>query len=80
MSVIVDARNWSPLYKSGIYTNCSQGPFDKSAYNHAVIAVALDANGIWTIKNSWGKEWGVNGHMQLPSGNPCGISDLATVP
>lgn len=77
MTVIVDASTWDPLYKVGIFNKC---PDDNFNYNHAVLVVAVDLFGRWTIRNSWGSQWGDEGHIQLPPGNSCGIADMGLLP
>ncbi len=47
----LSASNWS-AYKSGVFNNCN------TQLNHAVLLIANDNTGIWTIKNSWGVGWG----------------------
>jgi len=61
------------LYKSGIVDskNCS------TAINHAVVLIGYGAEAgtnYYTIRNSWGKDWGESGNFRIASaGNMCGI-------
>ncbi|XP_057643623.1 cathepsin Q-like isoform X1 [Chionomys nivalis] len=74
------------FYDEGIYhePNCSR-------YNlsHAVLVVGYgfdgnetDGNNYWTIKNSWGQSWGMNGYMKIAKDrkNHCGIASFAQYP
>jgi len=64
-------------YRSGIYTSYSGG----LAGYHAVVALGYGNSGstkFWTLQNSWGKRWGVNGYFNMKLGNNLvGIEDLA---
>ena len=58
----------------GVFNQCTQG----EKMNHAVLVVGYgqERNGqkYWLIKNSWGKNWGLNGHIKLGRGtNQCGV-------
>merc|ERR1712241_756791 len=58
----------------GVFNQCSKG----EKMNHAVLVVGYgqERNGqkYWLIKNSWGKNWGLNGHIKLGRGtNQCGV-------
>ena len=75
IAVAVDASKWSS-YSSGVFTGCSS----KARLNHGVLLVGVDAEGTWTIKNSWGPRWGENGFMRIAAGNSCGIADRASYP
>lgn len=72
VSVAVDATNWS-LYSKGVFSNCG------NSLNHGVLLVAIE-DGVWTIKNSWGPNWGQKGFIQLAAGNTCGVADVASYP
>lgn len=78
VAVAVDASNWQS-YKSGVFnaTSC------QAELNHGVLLtgfVATAANPYWTIKNSWGPNWGQNGYINLQNGNTCGVCDAASWP
>jgi len=48
--------------------------------NHAVLAVGWTRK-YWIIRNSWGKEWGVDGYLYLKrGGNNCAVLSDASVP
>lgn len=64
VSVGVDASDWGiRYYKSGIITkNCG------TSIDHAVLLVGYGTdNGVdyWTIKNSWGADWGEKGYFRI---------------
>ena len=65
IGVSVDANNWS-RYASGIFNNC------KKDLDHDVLLVGMNES-YWTIKNSWGADWGEKGFIRLAPGNTCGI-------
>lgn len=54
-------------YKSGIFNlNCRVHKFD-----HAVLIVGYGVDAktnqkYWIVRNSWGKDWGMNGYIHLP--------------
>lgn len=75
MTIAISANgNWR-LYESGVWfeKSCSSWP------NHAVLLVGYGTdNGrdYWLIKNSYGKEWGLNGYIKIArnvNDNYCGI-------
>jgi cathepsin L len=74
IAVNVDASNWQS-YQSGIFTNCSTTP----SANHVVLVVGVN-NNYWTLKNSWGISWGINGFMQLAPNNSCGLCTSPAFP
>lgn len=51
--------------------------------NHAVLLVGYGADPstgekFWSIKNSWGEEWGENGYFRIRRGtDECSIESLA---
>lgn len=59
---------------SGVFSNC------KKDYNHPVVIVGVDENGVWTARNEWGSNWGEKGNIRLAAGNTCGICELASYP
>lgn len=78
IAIAIDA-SYLKDYRSGIArpAGCS-----KSQLNHGVLLTAYgNENGtpFWTLKNSWGSEWGDNGFFRLYRGdNTCGVAEYAT--
>jgi len=51
--------------------------------NHAVTAVGYiteNGNEYLIVRNSWGANWGINGHFKVPLSNHCGIIDNGWLP
>lgn len=65
VSVSVDASTWA-TYKGGIMTDgCG------TETNHAVVVsgyIEGCTGPYWIIRNSWGNDWGVAGHLFLKYG------------
>jgi C1A family cysteine protease len=72
LAVRVDASNWH-LYSSGIFSNCATN------INHAVFMVG-SSDTAWTIKNSWGPNWGEKGYIRLAKGNTCNVCHTPSFP
>eukprot|EP00658_Telonema_sp_P-2_P019769 TRINITY_DN17780_c0_g1_i5.p1 TRINITY_DN17780_c0_g1~~TRINITY_DN17780_c0_g1_i5.p1 ORF type:complete len:253 (+),score=73.15 TRINITY_DN17780_c0_g1_i5:236-994(+) len=74
LSILVDASAWQ-FYQSGIMSNCTAGDVD-----HAVLITGFNDNeGSWTIKNSWGTQWGEAGYIRVQKGtNQCAMTKLPT--
>lgn len=72
ISVAVDASRWS-LYSSGVFSNCG------TAINHGVLLVGSNSD-FWTVKNSWGGNWGEKGFIRLAKGNTCAICNYPSYP
>jgi len=70
-------------YKRGVYSKvgCKNGAMD---INHAVTAVGYGVeNGVtyFTIKNSWGEDWGDQGYFKMEADvNMCGIGICNSYP
>lgn len=62
------------LYSGGVY---SSSACSANRINHAVTAVGYgdqDSVNFWTVKNSWGTDWGMGGYILMERGvNMCGI-------
>lgn len=76
LSILIDA-SWLSYYKSGIWppnsSTCSQTDTD-----HAVLLVGYGAD-YWIVRNSWGKDWGMDGYFYLQKGsNACAINTGVT--
>jgi len=84
VSICVDASIWQ-YYMGGVISwLCASSPAD---LDHCVQLVGYGPSaGIivdvpyWTVRNSWGTDWGVmNGYVLIErGGNYCGIGDVAT--
>jgi len=74
MSASFDAGQSSfQFYSGGIYTaNCSPISLD-----HAMLLIGYGVTGgvdYWTVQNSWGESWGIQGYAYIGRGtNVCGI-------
>lgn len=73
VSVGVDSSIW-PSYKGGVLSNCG------TTLDHAVALVGYDGSGVVNLRNSWGSDWGENGHIRLKTGNTCGYATVASYP
>jgi len=61
--VAVAASDWS-MYGRGVFNSCKKD----AVLNHAVLLVGYGlqgTSGYWMIRNSWGSDWGENGHIKL---------------
>jgi len=76
VAVSVAADTWFS-YESGIFNGCGKD----AVIDHAVVAMGYgeaDGHKYWVIQNSWGREWGENGHIRLErhDGNDyCGMNN-----
>lgn len=59
-------------YSSGVFNDCVPG----ASPDHAIEIVAYTDRDTWIVKNSWGKDWGMNGYFEIPFG--CGIGQEAS--
>jgi len=70
ISITVNANPWQ-TYTGGIITNGATGLTD-----HAVLLVGYTKGSpsYWTVRNSWGTDWGENGYIRMAYGsNVCDI-------
>ena len=83
MSIAIDAEYDFQFYSSGIYnsTMCN-----KYSLNHAVLAIGygrtLNGSKYIMVKNSWGKDWGMDGYIYMSTNIPnmCGVAQMASYP
>jgi len=76
--------NADPLvfYSGGIVQPNDENPCYSNWIDHGVAAVGFgseDGVAFWTIRNSWGADWGEDGYFRLERGTgACGIDQLVT--
>lgn len=77
VAVSVSASPWA-IYEQGIFNGCEKD----AVIDHAVTAIGYgEENGVkyWLIQNSWGDDWGEEGHIRLQrhdeSGGYCGMNN-----
>jgi cathepsin L len=61
-------------YTGGVITSGCGSNLD-----HGVLAVGVNSDGSIKVKNSWGTSWGVNGYVNIATGQ-CGITSSASYP
>jgi C1A family cysteine protease len=59
------------FYEEGIFNECDE------YLDHAVIIIGYKSGKGWKIKNSWGRDGGIDGYGWIAEGNTCGICDMA---
>jgi C1A family cysteine protease len=78
-SICVDASSWSS-YTGGIVMASQCG----TSLDHCVQLVGYDSDyytPYWTVRNSWGTDWGENGFIRLQYGqDTCGVATEVTWP
>jgi len=80
LSICADASTWSS-YTGGVLTKC---PF-LTELDHCIQLTGYGTDSTtgldyWTVRNSWGTDWGLEGYIQIVRGkNMCGIADEVTV-
>lgn len=84
VSVAIQANQMGfQLYKSGVFTGRCGTQLD-----HGVVAVGYgseDGQDYYKIRNSWGPDWGEEGHIRIArgidaAGGQCGILMAASYP
>jgi C1A family cysteine protease len=64
---VYDAFESDEVAKSGVLN--LPGPSEQTQGGHAVLAVGYDdASGRFTVRNSWGADWGMDGYFTMPYG------------
>ena len=67
VSVRMHRTNAFDNYEYGVFNECEDGPAD-----HSTVLVGWDddqgAEGVWILRNSWGKGWGEDGYMRIEYG------------
>jgi len=81
LSICLDAAHWQD-YTSGVLTPLQCCPLGLCKLDHCVQLVGYNTTGnYWTVRNSWGTDWGVEGYISLEIGhNTCGLLDEITWP
>jgi len=77
ISICVDAEPWQS-YSGGIMTARQCG----TSLDHCTQITGYDTSAstpYWSVRNSWGADWGENGYIRLEFGtNTCGLTQEAT--
>jgi C1A family cysteine protease len=77
LSICVYAEPWQDYTGGVLMAADCQGQTD-----HCVLAVGYDMTAstpFWSVRNSWGTDWGENGYIRLQYGqDTCGCADEAT--
>mmetsp|Transcript_10899 Transcript_10899/g.10520 ORF Transcript_10899/g.10520 Transcript_10899/m.10520 type:complete len:417 (-) Transcript_10899:76-1326(-) len=75
LSICIDGSTWQ-TYTSGIMSGVGCG----REINHCVQIVGVNKDeGYWIVRNSWGTQWGYDGHLYLKMGvNACNVAFSAT--
>jgi len=77
LSICVDAEPWQD-YTSGVMMASDCG----TSLDHCVQLVGYDmtaATPFWSVRNSWGADWGESGYIRLQYGqNTCGVAQEVT--
>lgn len=64
------------FYKDGIFDKEIE---ENPSINHAILLIGMDnEKNYWTIQNSWGKEWGNNGFMDIFIKDKNGVAGINT--
>jgi C1A family cysteine protease len=85
VAIEADSRSFQH-YQSGVYNDPDCG----TNIDHAVVAVGfdtLDGQDYWTVRNSWGTSWGMNGYILIARNSQststvgqCAIATYAAFP
>ena len=70
------------LYRQGIFSCTEASKCDCSGQPNHAVALTGYTSGYWTVRNSWGTNWGSGGyiHMSRSQENICGINSMAQAP
>jgi len=82
LSICVDASTWQYYNGGVVQSKCA------NSLDHCVMITGFrdqTVNGkavpIWTVRNSWGADWGEQGFIWIERGkNLCGVADEVTIP
>ncbi len=72
ISVAVDGNNFQN-YRGGIFYNCGTN------LSLPTLLVGM-TDAFWTLKVSWGPQWGENGYIRIARGNTCGVCMAGAYP
>ena len=83
VSAAMDASHDSfQFYHEGVYDPKKCGSKD-SQLDHGVLAIGYGTTPMnyWLMKNSWGKDWGLDGYFEMAmDNNKCGICTSSVYP